>query len=179
MVLWLDCTHGVTSAKVLAALEALVSHGRTLHEVQRFMGSKTAQRRAHAVFEVLAQAEAAAHEVTLDEMHFHEVGRLTNLSRVVGIFAAFDMLGIEKWYCSPPVIGNGTVVCSHGELSIPAPATAYILERYGIPISPAPDTPLMGELTTPTGAALLTQADGFCVNPPDSGHLCCARTVLS
>ena len=166
MKLWLDCTNGLTSAKFLDAIARVLPNTRSWHDVQRFMNSNRAQQQAEAVFEVLAHAEAAAHETTLDKMHFHEVGRLQNLTNVLGIFAVLDMMGIEEWYASPPIIGNGTVTCSHGELPIPAPATARIIETHNIPITSVPDTPIVGELTTPTGAALLTQASGFLAEPP-------------
>jgi len=163
--MWLDCAGGVTSAKMLAAIERVLPHGRSWADVQCFISSSRARQQATAVFEVLARAEAETHEVALDEVHFHEVGRLENLARVLGIFAALEMLGIEQWYASPPPLGNGTITCSHGELSVPAPATRRIIEAYGIPSTPVPESPIVGELTTPTGVALLTQAKGFLTEP--------------
>jgi len=164
--MWLDCSGGVTSAKFLSAIERSLPEGRFWSEVQRFLESMSARDHAFAVYEVLAQAEAEAHGVPREQVHFHEVGRLDNLARVRGIFCALDMLGIEKWYASPPPLGNGTITCSHGELSVPAPATRRIVETYAIPTTPVPDEPVVGELTTPTGVALLTRATGFLEAPP-------------
>ncbi|MCL2818209.1 MAG: LarC family nickel insertion protein [Actinomycetia bacterium] len=165
--MWLDTSQGITAAKFLDALERGGSAARAYHEVQRFMASERAQMRASAVFEVLAQAEAAAHGVATREVHFHEVGRLENLARVFGIFAALEAMGIAHWYASPPTVGNGTITCSHGELPVPAPATRRIIEAHNIPITEIPEEPIVGELSTPTGVALLTQAEGFMNEPPE------------
>ncbi|MCL2492277.1 MAG: LarC family nickel insertion protein [Coriobacteriia bacterium] len=166
--MWLDCSQGVTSAKLFDAIERHFPDTLSWCEVQRFMTSVRAREQASAVFEVLANAEAEAHGVSRDEMHFHEVGRLSNLTRVIGIFAALEMLGINEWYASPPVIGNGTVTCSHGDLSVPTPATKRIIGAHDIPITAVEEEPIVGELTTPTGVALLTQASGFLSEPPGS-----------
>jgi len=164
--IWIDCSNGVTSAKLIDAIARALPDTRTWKDVQRFMFSVNAQRRAQSVFEVLAHAEAAAHGVATEEVHFHEVGRVENLARVLGIFAAMEMGGIEEWYASPPALGNGTVTCSHGVLSIPAPATKRIIEAYSMPTAPISYETEVGELTTPTGVALLTQANGIIDEPP-------------
>jgi uncharacterized protein (DUF111 family) len=164
--MWLDCSNGITSMKFLDAIARGTDDHRSWAHVRHFMHSEQARQHASAVFEVLAHAEAQAHGVSVDEVHFHEVGRLENLSFVLGIFAALDMLGIEEWYASPPVLGNGKVTCSHGELAVPAPATQRIVDTHGIPIALIDDEPIIGELTTPTGAALLTQAKGFLITAP-------------
>jgi uncharacterized protein (DUF111 family) len=179
MNIWIDCSNGLTSAKFLDAIARAIPDTRSWDEVKHFMGSTTALRQAHAVFEVLAQAEAHAHGVALEDVHFHEVGRLENLSRVIGIFAALDMLGVTEWYASPPVVGSGTVICSHGEIPVPAPATAFILKKHGIPTSLIPSGFAGGELTTPTGAALLTQASGFLATPPDNALVIRTKIPLS
>jgi uncharacterized protein (DUF111 family) len=168
MNIWIDCTQGMTAAKFLDALTQAAPDTRSLDEVHCYVASDYARKRARDVFDVLAQAEAHAHGASLEAVHFHEVGSLENMAHVVGVFATLDMLGVDAWYASPPVVGNGTVVCSHGVLAIPAPATAYLIEQYGIPVTPLSDDCLIGELTTPTGAALLTQADGFSAKPPDN-----------
>ncbi|UCE59234.1 MAG: nickel pincer cofactor biosynthesis protein LarC [Phycisphaerales bacterium] len=112
---------------------------------------------AMRVFERLGKAEAAVHGVSVDEIHFHEVGAIDAIVDVVGALTALDLLGVERVVCSPIPPGSGTVDCAHGTLPVPAPATAELLK--GVPIA---STDEKGELCTPTGAALLTTlADEF------------------
>jgi len=113
--------------------------------------------RAIAAFDALAGAEARVHGVPVERVHFHEVGAADTLVDILGVALALHDLGIERLVCSPVAVGSGTVVIEHGEVPVPAPATALLLE--GVPVI-AGWVP--GELTTPTGAALIaTLADGF------------------
>jgi uncharacterized protein (TIGR00299 family) protein len=109
------------------------------------------RERALAIFTRLAEAEAAAHGTTIEKVHFHEVGAIDAIVDITGACLALDLLDIEKVYCSPIPTGTGTVECEHGIMPVPAPGTAALLK--GVPLA-ACDEP--GELTTPTGAAILT-----------------------
>lgn len=113
--------------------------------------------RADRVFERLVQAEANVHGVPADEVHLHDVGAVDAIVDVVGACAGLRRLGIDKVRCSPLNVGGGTVLSAHGELPVPAPATAYLLR--GAPVySRGPQI----ELVTPTGAALMaTLAESF------------------
>jgi len=119
-------------------------------------------------FGELALAEAAAHGCAVDDVHFHEVGATDSLVDMVGVCAGLHALGIESLTASPVATGWGTVRTSHGVLPVPAPATAALL--VGVPVVPGPAQPdgsEPGELTTPTGAALLRAcATNFGVCPP-------------
>ncbi|MFH0981526.1 MAG: nickel pincer cofactor biosynthesis protein LarC [Planctomycetota bacterium] len=109
------------------------------------------QSRAIAVFRRLAEAEARAHGTTTEQVHFHEVGAVDAIVDVVGSVLALHELKVDQVVCSPIPTGSGTVQCAHGVLPVPAPGTAVLLE--GVPVL-STDEP--GELTTPTGAAILT-----------------------
>jgi len=98
----------------------------------------------------LGEAEAAVHSVPLDSIHLHEVGSLDAVTDIVGCCLLVNMLGVTDITASPIHVGYGSVRCEHGVLPVPAPATAEILK--GIPMYGGQ---IMGELCTPTGAALL------------------------
>jgi uncharacterized protein (TIGR00299 family) protein len=107
-------------------------------------------RRASATFELLGRAEAAAHGVPIEKVHFHEVGAIDAIVDIVGTAWALELLDVERCYASAIPQGRGFVRAAHGVLPVPAPATMRILE--GVPVTM---TEIEAELTTPTGAALL------------------------
>jgi len=98
----------------------------------------------------LALAEARVHGVPVDHVHFHEIGAADTLVDVVGVALGLHTLGITELVASSVAVGSGSVECAHGRLPVPAPATALLLE--GMPVVAGAED---GELTTPTGAALL------------------------
>lgn len=105
---------------------------------------------AKAVYELIARAEGRVHGREPGEVHFHEVGALDAVADVTGVCLLMYELGAERVAASPVRVGYGTVRCAHGELPVPAPATALLLE--GVPVY-AGD--IEGEFCTPTGAALV------------------------
>ncbi|MFQ5804894.1 MAG: nickel pincer cofactor biosynthesis protein LarC [Phycisphaerae bacterium] len=106
---------------------------------------------AKAVFQRLAEAEAHVHGTTVEKVHFHEVGAADAIVDTVCACAGLGGLGVERITCSPIPTGSGTVTCEHGVMPVPAPATAQLLRGY-----PVASCDEVGELTTPTGAAILT-----------------------
>ncbi len=120
------------------------------------------RERAASVFRRLAEAEAKVHDCSPDDIHFHEVGAVDAIVDIVGAVVGLRLLGIEQVVCGPLRTGTGFVDCAHGRLPVPAPATVELLRGV-----PSVGTDLEGELTTPTGAALLTTlADAFGSRPP-------------
>lgn len=113
------------------------------------------KKRAAAVYTEIAKAESAVHGREVGEVHFHEVGAMDAVADVVGVSWLLDMLAPERIVVSPVRTGFGQVRCAHGILPVPAPATALILED--IPVF-AGD--IEGEMTTPTGAALVRAIAG-------------------
>lgn len=126
---------------------------------------ETLRARVLAVFERLAEAEARVHGHAPEQVHFHEVGALDALVDVVGVCAAVRHLGITRLECTPPPAGHGTVATAHGVLPLPAPAVLELARCHGIPLASAAGFPA-GELTTPTGLALVAAlADRFGLPP--------------
>jgi len=120
------------------------------------------QTRALAAFERLARVEGAVHGVDVDKVHFHEVGAVDSIVDIVGAAIGLHELGVDELWSSPVRLGSGTVMTSHGELPVPAPATAKVL--LGLPVFAGE---LPGELTTPTGAVLVAElASRFASMPP-------------
>ena len=103
-----------------------------------------------AVYSIIAEAESAAHDRPVTEIHFHEVGNLDAIADISAVCYLLDKLSVENIVASPIHVGVGQVKCAHGILPVPAPATAYILKDV-----PIYGGSIRGELCTPTGAALL------------------------
>ena len=123
------------------------------------------QQRVLAVFTLLAEAEAAVHGVAPEQVHFHEVGAIDALVDVVGVCAGLEHFGVQQLVCTPPPAGHGTVTTAHGRLPLPAPAVLELARRRGVPLASSADFPA-GELTTPTGLALMAAlADRFAAAP--------------
>ena len=123
------------------------------------------QRRVLAVFSLLAEAEAAVHGVSPEQVHFHEVGAIDALVDVVGVCAGLLHFGVDQLVCTPPPAGHGTVDTAHGRLPLPAPAVLELARRAGIPLASSEGFPA-AELTTPTGLALMAAlADRFAPAP--------------
>jgi len=116
------------------------------------------QARASAVFTRLAQAEAAIHGTTVEEVHFHEVGALDAIIDITGACMGLHELGVTQLYASSVPLGEGWTMTQHGRLPLPAPATLALLAAVQAPTRPAPGP---GELVTPTGAALLAELAEF------------------
>lgn len=128
--------------RYLPDVEAILNRGR-LTDRQRDLALR--------IFRRLAEAESAAHGMPLDKVHFHEVGALDSIADIAGSAVGLDLLGAERITSRSVPTGTGMVKCAHGLMPIPAPGTAELLK--GVPLAPSS---LKAELTTPTGAAILT-----------------------
>ncbi len=109
------------------------------------------KERAARIFSRLAEAEARVHNEPIQKVHFHEVGALDAIIDVVGAAIGFELLGAQRFSCSPLHVGSGTVQMDHGRFPVPPPAVAELLKG-----APFYSTDIQGELLTPTGAAILT-----------------------
>ena len=119
--------------------------------IERAPLSPWVRERAIKAFTLLGEAEGRVHGIPTADVPLHEVGAWDALVDIVGGIEGFEQLGITEIFARPVVTGDGWVRAAHGQLPVPAPATGILLE--GIPV--APNGPVRGEATTPTGAALL------------------------
>jgi pyridinium-3,5-bisthiocarboxylic acid mononucleotide nickel chelatase len=130
-------------------------HGRHVHHIRKLVDATSAPEKvkdlANRVFTAIGTVEGAIHGVPIEKVHLHEVGAVDAILDVVGTIWGLERLGVERVYCGPIALGDGTVRAAHGVLPVPAPATLKLLE--GLAVSPGPEG--SGELVTPTGAALV------------------------
>ncbi len=116
---------------------------------------------AQRIFRRLGEAESKVHGVPIEKIHFHEVGALDSIVDIVGCAIGLDLLGVEKFTSRSVPPGTGTVKCAHGIMPVPTPATALLLQ--GAPLA---SVPVKGEMTTPTGAAILATVVSEWVEQP-------------
>ncbi len=107
------------------------------------------------VFESLAIAEGKVHGIKSEDVHFHEIGAIDSLVDIIGVCAALNYLNPRKVYCNAPMLGKGFVQIEHGKLSVPPPAVIELIRKKNIKVVPCFDS-IEGELSTPTGIALLS-----------------------
>ncbi len=157
------------------------------HAVSHLNVSEKVKGDVLAVYGLIAQAESHVHGVTVEEIHFHEVGTLDAIADVTAVCLLMEDLAPEQVLASPVHVGSGQVRCAHGILPVPAPATAHLLRDV-----PIYGGEIRGELCTPTGAALLrhfvtrfgpmpvmrTSAIGYGMGKKDFPAANCVRALL-
>ncbi|WP_103602681.1 nickel pincer cofactor biosynthesis protein LarC [Campylobacter concisus] len=157
--------NGIAATKIDVVLLKSQPHARSYADIKQILASSNlseiCKKKATAIFHVIAQAEAKVHAVSIDEVHFHEVGALDSIVDVIGAAICFEYLsenfGISRVVSSKIELGGGVVKCDHGYLNVPAPAVCEILKDVPVSLGRA-----NFEMTTPTGAAILKAcADEF------------------
>ncbi len=127
---------------------------RSLREIEQIVSGlslpQKVQEDVMAVYRLIAEAESQAHGRPVEEIHFHEVGAMDAVADVTAVSLLLYELSADRIVASPVHVGSGQVRCAHGILPVPAPATAWLLRDV-----PTYSGEVIGELCTPTGAALL------------------------
>jgi len=157
--------HGISGTHASVAPEE-GHHARAWADIRHIIETATiaehVKEQSIAVFQNLAGAEATVHGMAVDDVHFHEVGALDTIVDIVAVVAGLHLLGIDRVFCGPLHVGGGSVSAAHGLLPVPAPATARMIARFRMPIAqPHPGEESIGELLTPTGAAILGTLASF------------------
>ena len=145
---------GITSIKLGVNVPDEKKH-RHLKDIEKVIDdsdlSENVKNRSKAIFARLADAEAKVHGIDVATVHFHEVGALDAIVDIVGACIGFEKLGIEDFVCSRINVGSGFVDMDHGRFPVPPPAVAELLRQ-----APVFAGEFDGEMTTPTGAAIIS-----------------------
>jgi pyridinium-3,5-bisthiocarboxylic acid mononucleotide nickel chelatase len=146
--------HGLAGVHVEVEVEGPVASGHRpltniLRRIEASALPERARARARSLFLAIGQVEAAVHGVEVEQVEFHEVGAVDSIVDVCGAALVLESLGNPVVCCAPVPLGSGTVQTAHGRMPIPTPATLELLEGRPVRFEG------VGELTTPTGAALV------------------------
>jgi len=126
-------------------------HSEIFVLIDRSSLSPPGRARAKAMFQRLAETEAAIHQMPVDQVHLHEVGALDSIIDIVGIVFAMEWAGADRIVSSPLNVGGGMVQSAHGLFPVPAPATVRLLGDV-----PVYSRGGQNELVTPTGALIVS-----------------------
>ncbi len=149
-----DQRHGITGTKVTVRQTRHEHAHWHLSDIEKIIDDSTLDRAtkdlSKKIFHKIAVAEAKVHNVSVDHVHFHEVGAIDSIIDVVGAAICYNKLNVEGVHVSPVELGSGFVNCDHGKLPVPAPATAELIKGMRVK-----QGGVKFEATTPTGAAIL------------------------
>jgi hypothetical protein len=149
-----DQRHGIQGTKVTVKQTRHEHAHRHLSDIEKIINDSSLDNKtkelSREIFMKIATAEASVHGISIDKVHFHEVGAVDSIIDIVGAAICFNALKVDGVHVSPVELGSGFVKCNHGKLPVPAPATAEIIK--GIPVKKGG---VDFEATTPTGAAIL------------------------
>ncbi|MDO5402442.1 MAG: nickel pincer cofactor biosynthesis protein LarC [Eubacteriales bacterium] len=152
----MEFLHGHNESHVHSNSHEHVHEHRNLEDIKKIIAAGVmtdgAKMLAFKIFDILAAAEAKAHGVFVEQVHFHEVGAVDSIIDIVAAAVCIDNLGITE--CVVPVLcdGSGSIRCQHGIMPVPVPAVVNIAASHGLNLS---IMPLEGEFVTPTGAAIV------------------------
>ena len=160
---------GIRGLKAFVKEESYCSKYRTWLDIRELIENssltKNLKEKILKIFKLLAEAEACVHGVNIDQVHFHELSCIDSLVDIIGVCSSFDYLAPDFVFWDYPPAGSGVVETFHGILPVPVPAVLELAKKHNVKLISDEKTP--GELTTPTGLALMIGlADSF--GKPDS-----------
>ena len=189
-VIYFDCTNGISGDMVSAALYGLLedksavnsemkkfsyqecshSHYEDIRDAITESGIReSAKEKALSIYLAIAEAEAAVHGTTVEDVHFHEVGRYDAVMNIVKAAVCVDFLGAERVFCSEICDGKGFIECSHGRIPVPVPAVMAM--REGSDLVFTTDESVGTEMVTPSGLAVLIGLKASCCGGIPQGEI--------
>lgn len=171
--------HGIRATQLEVQVLKESTHHRHLEKILAMIGDSAlpdpVKADASAVFRRLANAEGHVHGVPPEKVHFHEVGAVDAIADITGTCLGIHHLGVERVFAGPLKTGRGTIRAAHGVIPVPAPATLALVRGRTLEY-----LDLEGELTTPTGAALLCTLSEeqltLSIRPERTGYGCGQRS---
>jgi uncharacterized protein (TIGR00299 family) protein len=149
-----DQRHGITGTRVTVKQTRHEHAHRHLSDIEKIINDSaldnSTKELSGKIFMKIARAEAKVHGISIDHVHFHEVGAIDSIIDIVGAAICFNALKVDAVHVSTVELGSGFVLCDHGKLPVPAPATVEIIKDI-----PVKKGGVDFEATTPTGAAIL------------------------
>jgi len=150
-----DQRHGISGTKVTVKQTRHEHHHRHLSDIEKIIRNSAlddaTKELSMKIFMKVAVAEASVHNISLEKVHFHEVGAIDSIIDIAGAAICFNALKVDEVHVSVVELGGGMVKCDHGKLPVPAPATAEIIRNI-----PSKKGGVDFEATTPTGAAIIS-----------------------
>jgi pyridinium-3,5-bisthiocarboxylic acid mononucleotide nickel chelatase len=147
--------HGIGGTMVTVKQTRHEHHHRHLSDINKIIEQSSldeaTKKLSMKIFMKLATAEATVHGIPVEKVHFHEVGAVDSIIDIVGAAVCFNALVVDEVHVTAIELGGGTVLCDHGRLPVPAPATSEILKDIPVRMNGVDF-----EATTPTGAAILS-----------------------
>lgn len=150
-----DRRGGLAGLRFVVAIDEAPPSGtlpEILERIERAALDEPVKRRARSIYRRLGAAEAEAHGIALERVHFHELADWDSYTDILAAACAIEALGCTSWSVGPLPLGSGSVATAHGQLPVPAPATVRLLAGFAVY-----DDGLPGERITPTGAAILAE----------------------
>jgi uncharacterized protein (TIGR00299 family) protein len=155
LVVEMDQRHGISGTKVTVKQTRHEHHHRHLADVEKIIRDSSldeaTKELSMKIFMKVALAEASVHNISVEKVHFHEVGAVDSIIDIAGAAICFNALKVDAVHVSVVELGGGMVKCDHGKLPVPAPATAEIIRNI-----PSKKGGVDFEATTPTGAAIVS-----------------------
>ncbi len=140
------------------------SYSDVKHIIESIDVSNSVKAVAQQIYAVIAKAESTVHGDSLEELHFHEVGRDQAIANVVGVAVCLNKLKADKVIVSDICDGHGTVKCAHGVLNVPVPAVKAMLDDCDLAYR---QTEYEGEMVTPSGLAMVIGSGAVTGDKPE------------